>query len=70
MLEASWEAHATELANCADDEVEGVLAAICRERGIVADGKAVVLVAIDTRPSGSVATRGRACAGGRAGVVW
>ena len=51
MLEVSWEAHATTLANTPDESVQGAIAAIADAVGVSASaGAARVLVARDTRP--------------------
>eukprot|EP00041_Stephanoeca_diplocostata_P012748 m.214191 g.214191 ORF g.214191 m.214191 type:complete len:550 (+) comp19071_c0_seq3:126-1775(+) len=55
MMEQSWEAYATQLANCPDGELAQVLNSICEQEGIVSsensDGSATVVIAMDTRPS-------------------
>ncbi|EGD78252.1 phosphoglucomutase 3 [Salpingoeca rosetta] len=52
MLEASWEAYATRLANCKDDELVGEINTIISECGIDMQTKAKVVLGRDTRGSG------------------
>ena len=54
MLEVSWEAHATALANAPDDGVHSAIEAIATSSGVSASsGPASVLVARDTRSHSS-----------------
>ena len=54
MLEQSWEAWATDLANCRNDGLAAMLAKISEEAGIDQSIAARVVMARDTRPSGCV----------------
>ncbi|EDQ87855.1 uncharacterized protein MONBRDRAFT_33106 [Monosiga brevicollis MX1] len=51
MLQASWEAHAVELANCADEQVEATLKSIAEREGVDMTQQAKVMVGSDTRKS-------------------
>jgi phosphoacetylglucosamine mutase len=51
MLEASWEAHATTVANCTDVDLAAAIARIVESEGIPTDTPVSVVVARDTRPS-------------------
>lgn len=52
MLEVSWEALATTVANCPDADLDDTIARIVKSEGIPSDAAASVVVARDTRPSG------------------
>lgn len=52
MLEGSWEAYATRLANCADAELTATFEAVAKEVGVDMSAASKVAVARDTRASG------------------
>ncbi|XP_069140710.1 phosphoacetylglucosamine mutase-like isoform X2 [Argopecten irradians] len=51
MLEASWEAHATFLANVVDEELPSAIKTIVSKENVATDVTATVFVAMDTRSS-------------------